>query len=478
MTLTEIKEKFYRPGDERTVLSYCFKSMDYFYELSSKLSESDLLSEAHQMLYVILRSLATSGITKFDITMVVNQAHSSDILDLIGGADYVQSIANIQASAENFQTYVDNILEASTKFQTYIALTNHIQSLEENAQTGKTSLELISSVEANMLDMTSRSLLNDDPITFGEDLDAFIEQRKDKKIQMSGLSTGYPILDRQIDGLIPGTLMVVAARKKMGKSTFLTNIAMHNAYKRDVPVLYIDTELTYTEFHTRGLSIMSGIKEREIKHGGYSREQLTKLEICKGLVKKGKLFHKYMPGYSVDKVVALCKKFKMKEDVGLIVFDYLKEPDLSTVEGNRKEYQLLGDITTKLKDLSGILNVPVLTAVQLNRQNDIADSDRIARYGDIISVWGLRSAEEKEQGGETCGQYKLVIKDTRRGGSTPAEGIGYMFYKSWLTIKEVTPEYQFFMTQGDEVTNADDFAEETYENTYLEHATGGGDELA
>lgn len=473
MSLAEMKEQFFRPGDERTILSYCFKNIDYFYDMSSKLTEKDFLSDPHQMLFVMFKELATSGVTIFDIAMVVNQAQSSDILDMIGGAAYIQSIANITAAHENFNTYLDNLLEASLKFQAYVSLDSHMKAIKTNAQSGKSGVELINSVEANMLDMTSRSMLNNDPIVFGSDLDEFIEERKDKKIVMSGLSTGYPILDKQIDGLIPGTLMVVAARKKMGKSAILTNIALYNAYKAGVPTLYIDTELTYNEFRTRGLAIVSGIEERDIKHGGYSREQLTKLNICGELLSKGKLFHKYMPGYSVDNVVALCKKFKLKEDIGLIIFDYLKEPDLSTVDGNRKEHQLLGDITTKLKDLSGILDIPVLTAVQLNRQNDIADSDRIARYGDIISFWGVRTQEERDQGGDECGYYKLAIKDTRRGGSTRDEGIGYMFYKSRLTIREVSPENQYFMHPSEDATNADETDDSTYSNMYIDE-----DELA
>ena len=48
---------------------------------------------------------------------------------------------------------------------------------------------------------------------------------------MSGISTGYPILDKQIDGMIPGTVLFIAARKKMGKSTLLTNIAAYDAFK-------------------------------------------------------------------------------------------------------------------------------------------------------------------------------------------------------------------------------------------------------
>lgn len=467
----EGKGLFYRPGDERTVLSYCFKSIDYLYDLVSKLSAKDFLSSEHQMLFMMLNDILNSGVNTIDMTMVINQAQSTDLIETIGGAGYVQSIGNIEAAHENFNIYVDNILEASTKYQTYVALNQHLKSVEENAQSGKTSSDLISSVETCMLDMSSRSLLNEDPKLLGDSLAEFINDRKDKKVTMTGISTGYPILDRQIDGLIPGTLMVVAARKKMGKSALLTNIALFNTFTSGIPTIYIDTEMTFIEWQIRALSILSGVKEREIKHGGYSKEQMKRLDYAQTVISKGNIYHKYMPGYSVDKVVSLCKKYKLKENIGLIVFDYLKEPDLSTNDANRKEYQLLGDITTKLKDLSGVLDVPVLSAVQLNRQNDIADSDRIARFGDIISIWGLRSDSEKEEGGPDSGEYKLHIKDTRRGGSTPPEGIGFRFYKSRLTIHEIPAPDQVFVTAGEQVTNVDDYEDTLYDKAF-------GDQLA
>ena len=143
---------------------------------------------------------------------------------------------------------------------------------------------------------------------------------------------------------------------------------------------------------------------------------------------------------------------------------------MASTDGTRREYQLLGDITTKLKDLSGILNIPALTAVQLNKQNDVADSDRIARFGDIVAMWAYRTEEERKQCGIEGGQYKLVIKDTRRGGSTPQEGIGYTFFKSRLLIREVPPGDQFFMQAGMETTNTDEiddmFSDEL--NPYVE----------
>jgi hypothetical protein len=165
-----------------------------------------------------------------------------------------------------------------------------------------------------------------------------------------------------------------------------------------------------------------------------------------------------MPGYSVDKLVALYKKYRHKEKIGLIIFDYLKEPDSSSVDKERKEYQLLGDVTTKLKDLAGRLNIPALTAVQLSRANDIADSDRIARYADVICFWGDRDKEEIQTGGYECGSHKLVIKDTRRGGATNKEGIGYMFFKEFMKIREVPIDRQYF-ANFDKIVNADSATE-------------------
>ena len=117
--------------------------------------------------------------------------------------------------------------------------------------------------------------------------------------------------------------------------------------------------------------------------------------------------------------------------------------------------------------MAGQLDIPALTAVQLNRDNDIADSDRIARYADVICIWGGRDNKEMETGGYDCGSHKLVIKDTRRGGATSEEGIGYHFFKEFLKVREVAIDKQYF-ANFDKVVNADSASNyEGYENEEL-----------
>jgi hypothetical protein len=203
-------------------------------------------------------------------------------------------------------------------------------------------------------------------------------------------------------------LTVICARPKLGKSTFLCNIGANVAYKLLKPVLYVDTEMDFDQWRSRMLSMMSGVDERRIKHGGYTDQEYFNIQQASDLIKKGNLFHEYMPGYSVDKLAAVYNKYKHVEGIELAVFDYIKEPPGGSKDKNRKEYQLLGDVTTALKDMSGELQIP----------------------------FKHREIEEMDRGGIRSGGHKLVITNSRRGGTTPEEGIGYEFLKRKLQLNE------------------------------------------
>lgn len=453
MNLEEAKEEFCRPGDERAILSFSLKGIDYFYSVCSKMTITDFLHPQHQLIFMIMKTLLDRGVKSLDLTALNAEAQSAGVFYNIGGYEYVQSIENMILSKDNFDMYLNNVLEASTKFQLFLKLNEGVSSVMANAKKGLASADLIGSIESSVLDLSTRSRSIGEPRNLADGLREYVEEKSEKRVEMIGISTGYPILDKQIDGLVPGTLMIVSARKKMGKSTFLSNIAAHVALIDRIPTLYIDTEMSFGEWRDRMVSHMSNVPERTVKHGGYTPEDKAKILKCVDVIEGAELYHEFMPGYSLDKIVALYKKYKVTHNIGFGVFDYLKEPDSSSLERQRKEYQVLGDVTTKLKDLAGTLDIPFATAVQINRSGDIADSDRIARYGDVIAQWMLKEEDEYEHGGDEGGRYKLVIRDSRRGGATPKEGIGYWFFKEQLTIREVDAAHQLINTLGDNVVN-------------------------
>lgn len=457
MTNEEAKELFCRPGDERALLSYAVKRADNFYTICSKIEENDFLYPEHRTIYILLKTLVDKGgLDKFDLSMIVNEAQANGVLKNIGGYDYVESIADMPLEQQNLSHCVENVLESSTKYRLYKDLLVSMDTIADNAKTGRNSEDLIGLVESKIMDLSTRMRSISEPRDFTDGLMEYIDERRANPVEQSGISTGFVILDHQIDGLIPGTLTIVSARKKMGKSAFLSNVAAHVAYREKIPVLYVDTEMSFEEWRDRLIAMLTGVEERVVKHGGYDSETYNKIQAGLRVVEKGKIFHERMPGYSVDKLTALYKKYKIKENIGLAVFDYIKEPDSTSVDRQRREWQILGDVATRMKDLAGVLGIPFLTAVQLNREGDVAGSDRISWFADIVMNWKEREKEEidnnKAATGDEGGQYKLVIRDTRRGGRTPEEGISYIFRKKRLLIKEALIHHQL-IPYGESVVN-------------------------
>jgi len=441
----EIRELFCKPTEERALLSYCFKDMNNFYDLVNKMGYGDFLHGDNSTLYSLLVALSKYDIKSFDLPMVINFAQQAfGSLDNVGGIEYVQSIYNMRLDPANYEVYLQNVLEASVKHKLYTTVFDDLEKIKKNAKDGLSGEELIGSIERKILDLSTDSKAIKEPRNLAEGLRELIEERMANPVKRIGLSTGYRILDRQIDGLVPGTLNIISARPKMGKSSFLSNVAKYLAYREEpaIPILYVDTEMPFDQWRDRIIAAMTDIPERAIKHGGYSQEEYQKILTAVKTAETGKLFHEFMPGYSVEKLTALYKKYKHKHDIGLMIFDYIKEPESSSIERQRKEYQILGDVTTALKDLAGTLNIPCLTAVQINREGSVADSDRIVRYADTIMQWMMKTQEEQEIKGDRGGQFKLVVRETRRGGMTPTEGIGYIFKKTSLLIKEAEPPDQ------------------------------------
>jgi len=433
--IEKTKEMFCQAVYERALLSYCFESTDNYYTVASKISDQDFLRPEHRLVWIMMGSLIKRGASKFDGSLIINEAESNGVLKDVGGYEYINAIIGMDLSDTNIDYYIKKVLDASTKFQLYMRLQLGLTEISKDATNEDVNAtDMIGSVGKDVMELSLKSKAVKEATNLIDGLIEYIEERRNNPIEYCGMSSGFSILDKRIDGLVPGTLTVLCARPKHGKSTFLSNVGAYVAYHLLKPVLYVDTEMPFDQWRTRIVSMMSGIPERRIRHGGYTEQEYYNIKQALDLIKGGKFFHEYMPGYSVEKLAAIYNKYKHIEGIELAIFDYIKEPPGGSKD--RKEYQLLGDVTTALKDMSGELQIPFLCANQLNRQKDIADSDRILRYADVLMFLKPKEVEEIERGGTQAGGHKLVITDSRRGGTTPEEGIGLEFIKRTLQINE------------------------------------------
>lgn len=475
-TKFSFKQSFY----ERALLSYCFKSLDNYYVISIFINASDFLDDEHKLIWMIFEDLIRKRIKHLDVHLVINEARKNNILnDRL--QSYITALADMDLSSLNLNFCIQVVLNASAKYKLYSKLTENVKLVEKAAEEDELkAADLIGKVSKELLDLSLSSKAIKEAKDLADGIDEYLEERRQNEVEFCGLPTGFSILDKRIDGLIPGTLTVLCARPKQGKSTFLSNVAAYVAYNLRKPVLYVDTEMDFNQWRSRILSMLSNVPERRITHGGYSDEEYDRLKLAASIIKKGKLFHEFMPGYTLDKLTALYNKYKHIEDIGLAIFDYIKAPGQADFR-NKKEYQILGDVTTALKDLAGELEIPFLCANQINRQNDIADSDRILRYSDVVMVFKPKTKEEFDKVHpfeKDYGNYKLVITDSRRGGTTPEEGIGYYFLKRLLKIEEASKQLidydNYVNKEKDEIMFSDE--DTSIEEVFEESIDDGEDE--
>jgi replicative DNA helicase len=297
------------------------------------------------------------------------------------------------------------------------------------------------------------SLLNDtdnNPISIGKDIDDYIKSLEENKIDQIGIPTGFPIYDKAIGGgLRKGTVNVIAARPKTGKTLLSDNIGFHIAHKHKIPVLNMDTEMNTVDHINRVLGMMTEVEINAIETGRFAESADTKTKIVNAAqeLKSTRLFYKSIAGKPFEEQLAIMRRWILKE-VGLnedgtakqcvIFYDYLKLMDSQGMSQDLKEYQVLGFMMTSLHNFAVRYQVPIVAFIQLNRDgitkestDTASGSDRIIWLCSNFSIFKRKSDEEIAEDGPTNGNRKLLPLVSRHGGGLDDNDYINCYMKGW-----------------------------------------------
>ena len=127
----------------------------------------------------------------------------------------------------------------------------------------------------------------------------------------------------------------------------------------------------------------------------------------------------------MNRVFAICKILKYKMGLQFLCFDYIKGNDTDAFALSNK----LGQVTDMLKnEIAGDLGMCVLAACQLNKQNEISSSDKIAMYASTIVLWRYKTGVEiQRDGGLDYGNIYTRIQLNRNGAMNDED--------EWMNLK-------------------------------------------
>jgi replicative DNA helicase len=296
------------------------------------------------------------------------------------------------------------------------------------------------------------SLLNDaesGPEKMSSSIDEYIQQLEENKVDQVGIPTGFPVYDQAIGGgLRRGTINVIGARPKVGKTLMSDNMGK-NIAALGIPVLNMDTEMNKEDHIHRLLAMMSEVDMSSIETGKFAESADKKNKILSAVskLKEMKLYHKSIAGKPFEDQLSIMRRWLVKE-VGLnddgtakdcvIFYDYLKLMDSAGISQDLKEYQVLGFMMTSLHNFAVRYKVPIVAFIQLNRDgitkestDSASGSDRIIWLCSNFTIFKRKSDEEIAEDGADNGNRKLVPLISRHGGGLDDNDYINCHMKGW-----------------------------------------------
>ena len=415
------------------------------------LKESDFYSVAHKKIYRAIKELYDKQ-SPVEVTTVSELLEMWDELKNIGGRVYLVELLNSTLAPSHIMHYVQEIRKMSQRRELVKILEHWIYRAKEDL-TDDTIIEQLESDVIRLL-MNSKS---DEPCDLKSLLPDYIcrlsELQTGKKLL--GYSWGWVSLDRFLDPICPGDLIVIAGYTSMGKSAFALNVAI-NLARHSVKVGIISMEDSVSRILNRLLAIYLKIENSVIRRAKLMKEQWEAI-ISDALPYLSKLPLYIQRCYDMDavKIKATIRQMVSKNGINVVIIDYLGMIKVDKKSKDTKA-QLIGEITKSLKNIAIELNIAILLIAQLHeganretryvrpRVSDLRDSGEIGQDADIVlfvsrpEVLQFPIIETTKGEKVSTKNYAEIIIGKQRDGVTGV--IEMSFLPEYLTFTERSEE--------------------------------------
>lgn len=297
--------------------------------------------------------------------------------------------------------------------------------------------DMSNAVYKELNELTTSFVTDGEITTFGSKIKDIWRKIKEKKDR--GESYGLPSFFPSINEFFTyeeTELVVIEARMKKGKSWLAMIEALHKAMN-GVPTFVQDSEMSDENWYVRAVSYLSGVPVSRIKGATLTPEEESKIEETNEYLENLPLYHNFDPYITKERFYSICAQKKIEMGLKFVVWDYIKCDDSILNSAERSAY--MAGIANWLKNIiAGDLKMSVLAFCQLNRSNEVAESDGIEKYCSVAVKWEEKTNEEIVADGKECGTHKLTVKLNRLGKQHMGESdyIDMMFTNKKVGIVE------------------------------------------
>ncbi len=413
---------------EKSVIGALLIDKDAIVKVVEFLRPQHFYRDAHSQIYQAIMTLYEKR-EPADLITIPNQLKKMGELERIGGVTYLTELVNSVPTAANIEAYAKLIKTDAVK-RAMITVASQIGEMvfeeSEVADLLDKSEQLLYAVSQDMMYQDFIPIKDTLEITFER-----LDELSKHKGALRGVPTGLKTIDKMLSGLQKETLVILAARPSVGKTSLALNIAQHAAVDKHFGIAIFSLEMGREMLVDKLISAEAGIDNWKIATGNLDEEDFEKYGVAAGELAEASIFIDDTPGISTLEMRTKARRLLLEHKIDLIIVDYLQ-----LIHGPKTEsrVQEVSEISQGLKNLARELKVPVLALSQLSRAveqrggdkrpqlSDLRDSGSIEQDADVVMFLYRPNEEDRSN-------LRLNVAKHRTGATGEID----LFFKGEIT---------------------------------------------
>lgn len=412
---------------EQSILGCALIDNEAVVTIMGDLKDKDFYVEAHKIIFRAMGSIYAVN-RPIDFITLTDELEKANMLDSVGGVDYISTLTTIVPSASNHKHYIE-IIKRNSVLRQLISASNDII---VKAYDGAEKDEAIQFAEKNIYEISreeERSSLVPLRDSLGGVIEKFEEIQKNAGA-IAGISTGLYGLDKILNGLHKSDLILIAARPGCGKTSLGMNIVNYAAINGKAKCAIFSLEMGKDQLAQRSLCSVAYVDMGKALRGELNVDEWKALWAANEKLSQSGIFVDDSSLNTPMDILSKCRRLQREQGLDLVMIDYLQlmKSNSKANDGNRQ--QEVGELTRNLKIMARELDIPVIVLSQLSRApeqrkgdhrpllSDLRESGSIEQDADIVlfiyRADMYNDVPEAERGNDIA---EIIVAKHRNGGT-------------------------------------------------------------
>ena len=389
---------------EQNILGLILYDNENFDKISELIQPNHFFNPLHKKIYEACEKLISRNQLANPITLksIFNEEDQKEEKDLTYLQELVDGISNFSA----IESFSNSVYENYVRRQ-LINIGGKIVIDANQNDLDNTIENQIETAEIDLYNLAEKGTEIVGPQNFSSVLTntiSKIEAAIKNTSELSGVNTGFDVLNKKLGGFHPSDLIIIAGRPSMGKTALATNIAFNvsSPNKKNIeplPIIFFSLEMSAEQLAARIISSKANISSDDLRKGvNIDEKAFTKIVKINHEIYKAPFFIDETPAINIAQIATRARRLKRQFNgqLGMIVVDYIQ------LIGTKKNYRNeenrvveVSNISRGLKAIAKELDVPVIALSQLSRAveqredkrpnlSDLRESGSIEQDADLV----------------------------------------------------------------------------------------------